>query len=322
METPREGEGPDGRNIEPPVNNPLWLDLHHQTPPKNISVMESTSSSLSDVEASTVDTDIFEMLSNAELYPAATLSPLSTDQAISNILESSSSHGYEELRCLLEEMEESNEHKKKKKKKPSPEVPQITPSVDAEKRKRDSDCYTSRQDVRPRGCRSNENHNMAERTRRDQIRRNMKDLQDLIPNCNTVLSSGGFSMFQDPTILPSAGYQIVQTPQFPPFTPMDRFGIRTGMGMFNFPPISSVPFMPFAFPVPGQLTPLPSAPGMNLSFGQMNHLELPPDSALMAPSLPSFYPNLPPTIASSFDGGWSTSSQTVRKSLNLSSQPP
>ncbi|KAK7284467.1 hypothetical protein RJT34_19213 [Clitoria ternatea] len=70
--------------------------------------------------------------------------------------------------------------------------------------------------------RSAEVHNLSERRRRDRINEKMRTLQELIPNCNKVMSMGT-SLYMLPLMLP-LGMQHMHAPHFSPM------GIRMQMG--------------------------------------------------------------------------------------------
>ncbi|KAF5207872.1 Transcription factor like [Thalictrum thalictroides] len=99
--------------------------------------------------------------------------------------------------------------------------------------------------------RAAEVHNLSERKRRDRINEKMRALQELIPNCNKVdkasmldeaieylktlqlqlqIMSMGTGLFMPPMMLPN-GIQHVNTPNLPPFSPMNVAGMGMGMGM-------------------------------------------------------------------------------------------
>ncbi|KAF7818035.1 transcription factor PIF3-like [Senna tora] len=76
--------------------------------------------------------------------------------------------------------------------------------------------------------RAAEVHNLSERRRRDRINEKMRALQELIPNCNKIMSMGA-GLYMPPMML-HPGMQHMHAPRMAPFSPMG-VGMQMGLGM-------------------------------------------------------------------------------------------
>ncbi|KAL0407805.1 UNVERIFIED_CONTAM: Transcription factor APG [Sesamum radiatum] len=93
------------------------------------------------------------------------------------------------------------------------------------------DSKTSSECRQQKRTRSTEVHNLNERLRRQKLKEKMKTLQELIPNCNKMMSMGaGFSMLRSPTMMPQPEHQGMQVPSFPPFLQAVPGGPGAGIG--------------------------------------------------------------------------------------------
>ncbi|XP_060183261.1 uncharacterized protein LOC132613248 [Lycium barbarum] len=97
-----------------------------------------------------------------------------------------------------------------------------------------------------------EMHKMSERKRRDRIAKKVKALEELIPNCNKVMSMDGFPAWHSTSTLLAARNQIMQsTLQFNPYVPVmpriafdSYFGFGTSINYSNMLSPNLFPMMP------------------------------------------------------------------------------
>ncbi|CAI9091190.1 OLC1v1026150C1 [Oldenlandia corymbosa var. corymbosa] len=211
------------------------------------------------MEGGLVYTDIFEMLSNVELYPP----PEDDDQALINNITGPQDP---QPTQVLEEADSSEQQKIK----PNSNFPEINFGTnyidDGSTVGRRHPCNRLRGAIirARKSSRSIELHNIAEKRRRERIGRKIKALQDLIPNCNTrdkasilddairyikalqhqletiptgiAAAAAGCSLMQTPTMIspaPAGSYQVMQFPSQVAQT-MLMNPARIGMGMSNF----------------------------------------------------------------------------------------
>ncbi|XP_057502096.1 transcription factor PIF3-like isoform X2 [Actinidia eriantha] len=89
---------------------------------------------------------------------------------------------------------------------------------------------TARGGTGSKRSRAAEVHNLSERRRRDRINEKMRALQELIPNCNKIMSMGA-GLYIPPMMLP-LGMQHVQAAHMAHFSPI-AVDVGLGMGMMD-----------------------------------------------------------------------------------------